>query len=261
MSHVENKGAQRLEERIRSAEREGRIALMPYVVTGHPSPARFTQILVQVASVSDVVEVGLPFTDPTADGPVIASIAREALEAGTTLDDALHAVTEARAKTDASFVLMSYLNPLLARGADACKELALAGFDGLIVPDLPLEESAEIGVPAEAAGLALIQLVTPLTPNKRIAQLAKATRGFLYAVTRKGITGAKADSESVLAYLDHVKSLCERPICAGFGLREPDQVQALLGHAQGAVVGTALVERLSAGDDPRPFLRSLSSRP
>ena len=253
-----NQGAQRLEERIRAAEGEGRIALMPYVVTGHPSLEHFTETLVQVASVSDVVEVGLPFTDPTADGPVIAAVAREALEAGANLDHALGAVREARKQTEASFVLMSYLNPLLARGESVCRELAEAGFDGLIVPDLPLEESAEIGDPADAAGLALIQLVTPLSSTERIAQLAKATRGFLYAVTRKGTTGAKADSQAVFAYLDHVKSLCERPICAGFGLREPGQVQALLGHAHGAVVGTALVEKLSAGNDPRPFLRSLT---
>lgn len=256
-----NRGGERIEARIRAAEAEGRIALMPYVVTGHPSLELFPEVLEQVASESDVVEVGLPFTDPTADGPVIASVAHEALARGACLDHALAAVTRARESTGAAFVLMSYLNPLLARGPEACRELVGAGFDGLIVPDLPLEESEELGGPAEDAGLALIQLVTPLTPTERVARLAEATRGFLYAVTRKGTTGARADSEAVIAYLDRVRSLCARPICAGFGLREPAQLQALRGHAHGAVVGTALIEELSAGNDPRPFLRGLQNLP
>jgi tryptophan synthase alpha chain len=249
-------GARRLETRIRSAASEGRIALMPYVIAGHPTLDGFARTLLQVANEADVVEVGLPFTDPTADGPVIAEAARKALAGGANLDHALAAVKEARAASEACFVLMSYLNPLLARGAErVCKELVEAGFDGLIVPDLPLEESLELREPADASGLALIQLVTPLTPTERIAKLSAATRGFLYAVTRKGTTGARAEAESIHAYLDRVGSVCGLPICAGFGLREPDQVQALLGHAHGAVVGTALVERLSAGEDPRPFLQ------
>jgi len=206
-----------------------------------------------------VIELGLPFSDPTADGPVIAAAAQQALGDGVNLDWVLSLARERRGRR-AGLVLMSYLNPLLARGlARAIGELRAAGFEGLIVPDLPLEEGDELRALADEAGLSLIQLVTPVTSAERRRALARASRGFLYAVTRTGITGGGLDAGRVAAYLAELRGLDALPVCAGFGVRSAADVRALRASCDGLVVGTALVERIGRGEDPVEFLATLEA--
>lgn len=250
----------RLEQHLRGVRSTGRAALLPYLVAGFPAREGFGELLVRVGARADVVELGLPFSDPTADGPVIAAAAQRALAEGVHLGWLLAEVARVRARLGCELVLMSYLNPLLAFGLErACTELASSGFSGLIVPDLPLEEGAELAEHAARHGLAWVQLVTPLTPPARAARLARASRGFLYAVTRAGTTGAAAEPEAVARYLDELARLAPTPVCAGFGLRTPAQLARLAGSCDGFVVGTALVEALAAGRDPLPLLDSLFS--
>jgi len=250
----------RLEERLRTVRSTGRAALLPYLVAGFPAREGFGELLVRVGSRADVVELGLPFSDPTADGPVIAAAAQHALADGVHLGWLLAEVARVRAQLDCELVLMSYLNPLLAFGLErACAELSRVGFSGLIVPDLPLEEGAELSEIAARHGLAWVQLVTPLTPPARAAELARASRGFLYAVTRAGTTGAAAEPEAAARYLRELVRRAPLPVCAGFGLRTPAQLARLAASCDGFVIGTALVEVLSAGQDPLPLLDSLFS--
>jgi len=161
----------------------------------------------------------------------------------------------------APIVLMSYLNPLLVYGYEALAEDCVkAGVCGFIVPDLPLEEGDEFRAALDEQGLALIQLVTPATPDDRMARLCAASKGFIYAVTIRGITGGTSElPDEVPAYLDRVKAQTDIPVCAGFGVRQAAQVESLGKHADGVIVGSALVEQLEAGNDPVEFLESLRS--
>jgi tryptophan synthase alpha chain len=156
-------------------------------------------------------------------------------------------------------LLMSYLNPLLSYGlVRFAGEASRAGVAGLIVPDLPFEESAELRTELEPPGLALVQMVTPVTPPRRLARLARESRGFVYAVTLTGTTGrAVLADDGLLGYLDRVRAVATVPVCAGFGIREAGQVARLAGHADGCIVGSALVEVLEKGQDPAAFLRGL----
>ena len=158
-------------------------------------------------------------------------------------------------------LLMSYLNPLLAYGLDRLPEAsARAGVAGFIIPDLPYEESADVRAALARAGLALVQLVTPVTPPERLAMLCKASRGFVYAVTMTGTTGKSvAVPEEVLEYMDRVRKVATIPVCAGFGIRGREQVAKMKGHVDGVVVGSALVEVLERGDDPAAFLAALKA--
>jgi tryptophan synthase alpha chain len=156
---------------------------------------------------------------------------------------------------------MSYLNPLLAFGLSALPVAAVrAGVSGFIVPDLPYEESAELGAALNAHGLALVQMVTPVTPPQRQRTLCAASQGFVYAVTMTGTTGkATAVPDEVVRYLDAVRSVAALPVCAGFGIRSRDQVERLRGHVDGVIVGSALVECLERNEDPQRFLRALQT--
>ncbi len=244
--------------RLAAARAEERLALLPYLMAGYPRIRGFDECVLRVAEHSDVVELGLPFSDPTADGPVIAAAARQALAQGVHFGWTCELAAAVRERCEAGLVLMSYLNPLLAVGlARAVRELVAAGFEGLIVPDLPLEESGELCALADEQGLALVQLVTPLTPSERARSIARASRGFLYAVTRAGTTGARAEPAAIAGYLRGLRALSPLSVCAGFGVRDERQVRALRGVADGVVVGSALIELQGRGEDPVPFLASL----
>lgn len=254
----EIRGSRTLEERVRRAGGPGTPALIPYVVAGRPDRTAFSRILERVASLADVVEIGLPFSDPVADGPVIARAARSALADGVSLPWLVEAVASVRSRIDTPLVLMSYLNPLLAGGLPAnLRKLAENGFDGLIVPDLPLEECAGLRSAADEVGLALVQIVTPATPPERGARIAAASRGFLYATTRSGITGARSRTRGITGFLDRLRSASPLPVCAGFGIRDARQVRELDGHVDGVIVGTALVEAIERGRSPGKLLRLL----
>ena len=249
---------ERVTAALRAANEAGRTGLVPFITAGYPEPKAFTSTLKAVASAGDVVEVGIPFSDPMADGMTIQRSSFEALQKGVSLAWIFDELEKAGG-FDAPLVMMSYLNPLLAFGygklADRAVETGVCGF---IVPDLPFEESEEIRTVLESRGLGLIQLVTPATPDDRLATLCEASRGFVYAVTITGITGGDAGLPEDLAdYLDKVSGIAGIPVCAGFGIREAADVAAVGAHAAGAIVGSALVEVLERGEEPTGFLNSL----
>jgi len=250
---------ERLSAAISAAKDSGRPALVPFITAGYPEPKDFIATLKDVASVGDVVELGIPFSDPMADGMTIQRSSFIALQKGVSLKWIFEQLDSAKGEIDAPLVMMSYLNPLLAFGYDALATRALAaGVCGFIVPDLPYEESEDIRAALEAKGLGLIQLVTPATPDARLKALCEASRGFVYAVTITGITGGDAGLPADLtAYLDKVASFSSIPVCAGFGIRATEDVAAVGKHAAGAIVGSALVEVLERGEDPKAFLNSL----
>jgi len=253
-------GARRIEAAIRQAGAERRPAIAAFLTAGFPSRDVFPGVLRRVSEVADVVELGVPFSDPMADGVTIQAASRAALADGVTLEWILGLVTDLELRVPV--VLMSYLNPLLTRSHDAlAAQAGAAGVDGFIVPDLPYEESRPMRHALEAAGLALIQLVTPLTPPARRRMLAEASTGFLYAVTRTGTTGAAGrggDIEELAEYAGDLRAVSPRPVLAGFGVRTAGQVWRLHRHFDGVIVGSALIEQLMAGEDPAAFLRQLS---
>jgi tryptophan synthase alpha chain len=248
---------------IRAATSQGRPALVGFLTAGFPARRGFKDNLVAVAEACDVVEIGVPFTDPMADGTTIQRASFAALADGVTLPWILEELRSLRQRPKAPILLMSYLNPLLSLGWDALpREAARAGVAGFIVPDLPFEESGDLKQALDAEGLALVQMVTPVTPPERLALLCREARGFVYAVTMTGTTGTPAGRsadvpQEVLEYMDRVRRLSSIPVCAGFGIRSRDQVARFTGHVDGVVVGSALVEALERGDDVGAFLKSL----
>jgi tryptophan synthase alpha chain len=252
------KAHERVAAAIRAANDAGRTGLVPFVTAGYPEPKDFINTLKAVAGVGDVVEVGIPFSDPMADGMTIQRSSFEALRKGVSLAWIFDELENAGG-FDAPLVMMSYLNPLLAFGYEKLADRALeTGVCGFIVPDLPFEESEEIRSVLEDRGLGLIQLVTPATPDARLETLCDASRGFVYAVTITGITGGDVGLPDDLAdYLDKVSAVADIPVCAGFGIRQASDVAAVGAHAAGAIVGSALVEVLERGEDPAAFLNSL----
>ncbi len=244
---------------IESANTEKRTGLVPFITAGYPEPAGFLDTLRAIAKVGDVVEIGVPFSDPMADGMTIQRSSYAAIENGVTLKWIFDQLESAKGQIETPIVFMSYLNPLLAFGFENLAQRALdTGVCGFIVPDLPFEECAEIRDALEAKGIGLIQLVTPATPPDRLEMLARESRGFLYAVTITGITGGDSGLPTDLAdYLDRVSKVSPLPVCAGFGIRAAEDVVNVGKHAAGAIVGSALVEVLEKGDDPAEFLKQL----
>jgi tryptophan synthase alpha chain len=244
---------------ISAAEADGRPALVPFITAGYPQPEGFIATLRAISEVGDVVELGIPFSDPMADGMTIQRSSFIALENGVSLKWIFDQLDGAGGEFAAPLVMMSYLNPLLAFGYDELAERALAtGVCAFIVPDLPFEESSELRRALEAKGLGMVQLVTPATPGPRLKMLCAASRGFVYAVTITGITGGDAGLPDDLAdYLDKVSATSVLPVCAGFGIRAASDVASVGKHAAGAIVGSALVEVLERGEDPAEFLRAL----
>jgi len=253
---------ERLTAAIKTATDDGRPALVPFITAGYPEPAEFIATLAAIAEIGDVVEIGIPFSDPMADGMTIQRSSFEALKNGVSLRWIFEQLDGAGNSIDAPLVMMSYLNPLLAFGYDKLAERAVnTGVCGFIVPDLPFEESDELRAALEAKGLGLIQLVTPATPDDRLAMLCAASMGYVYAVTITGITGGDTGLPDGLAdYLDKVSGISDLPVCAGFGIREAADVASVGKHAAGAIVGSALVEVLEDGGDPATYLKSLRSQ-
>jgi len=234
------------------ALREGRAALMPYLMGGFPDLATSRAIgEAYAANGADLIELGVPYSDPLADGPVIHSAGTAALQAGATLDGVLE-VGEALAQRVA-VVLMCYVNLILARGPDTfAQDARAAGISGLIVPDLPLEEAPEIQTACEQHGLALVPLVAPTTPEDRLATIGARARGFLYTVSVTGITGERerraGDFETILS---RVREHTDVPVAIGFGISTPEHAAAAAdAGADGVIVGTRLVREAAEADDP-----------
>jgi tryptophan synthase alpha chain len=244
-----------LEQRLAGAT----TAIVPYLTGGFPNLPVFSEALQSVAEISPAVEIGIPFSDPMADGATIQESSRVALDGGTTLD-AIIGTIEGIPRVGADLVVMSYLNPLLAYGFDELMQrLGAAGVAALVIPDLPFEESSDLARAAGDNGIGLVQLVSPVTSDERLAMLGAASEGFTYAVTMTGTTGGTAGiGPDVTGYLDRVVAASRAPVLAGFGVRSREQVRALAPHCDGVIVGSALVEVLAAGDDPVAFLQGLS---
>jgi len=242
---------------LRARSATGDVALVAFMTAGYPRKEKFREHLAAVAAGADVVEIGVPFTDPMADGVTIQRSSREALAQGVSLRWILQELAKSPLATP--LLLMSYLNPLLSYGFDALATDALrAGVCGFIVPDLPLEESAALRAALDKHGLALVQMVTPVTPADRIRQLCAISQGFVYAVTMTGTTGKSvAVPAEMLAYLQGVRAAAKVPVCAGFGIRGREQVERLRGHVDGVIIGSALVELLERGEAPQPWLAAL----
>lgn len=236
-------------------------AICAYLTAGFPNLNEFPDVLESVAAAADVVEVGVPFTDPMADGLTIQESSRVALSNGVNLPRILE--TLASLQLSAPTVLMGYYNPFLVFGLERLGlALDLGGAAGLIIPDLPLEESAPVSAILDSRGLALIQLVSPTTGDDRLRAITAASSGFVYAVTTTGTTGGAAALEpATLEYLDRVRDAASLPVLAGFGVRKRAQVEALAPHVDGVVVGSALIEAIDRGDDPGAFLRGLRPVP
>jgi tryptophan synthase alpha chain len=246
-----------ISEAIRTAKSRGNPAVIAYLTAGFPNKTAFRDVLAKVGTAADVIEVGVPFTDPMADGTTIQRSSRIALDEGVSLKWILEELATARPSVP--ILLMSYLNPLLAFGLDKLpKAAAAARVTGFIIPDLPLEESDDMHAALEAHGLALVQFVTPVTPDARMKTLCERTGGFIYAVTMTGTTGKNvAVPQDVLDYFARVKAISPAPVCAGFGIRSQEQVARLAPHVDGIIVGSALVEVIERGEDPAAFLNGL----
>jgi tryptophan synthase alpha chain len=246
---------------IRATASHGRPAVVGFMTAGFPDRASFRRNLSAIAGAADVVEIGVPFSDPMADGMTIQRASQVALKGGFTLPWLLDELRGLDPRPKSPLLLMSYLNPLLAFGLAKLPEAAAeAGVAGFIIPDLPYEESAEMRAALDRTGLALVQMVTPVTPPARLKMLCEASQGFVYAVTMTGTTGKSvAVPDDVLDYMDRVRAVSPVPVCAGFGIRGPEQVARMQGHVDGVVVGSALVETLERGEDPARFLASLTA--
>jgi tryptophan synthase alpha chain len=255
------KSHQTISAAILAAKARGEPALVAYLTAGFPSRDGFKAHLQAIAAAADVVEIGVPFTDPMADGVTIQRASHAALAQGVSLRWILEQL-EGMPRGNAPLLLMSYLNPLLAFGPQALAAAAArAGVAGFIVPDLPFDESAELRAALDERDLALVQMVTPVTHADRLERICASSQGFVYAVTMTGTTGKSVTvPPEVTRYLDIVRARSPVPVCAGFGIRGREQFELLRDHVDGVVIGSALVEVLERGGDPARWLRDLRGR-
>ncbi|MEB3159700.1 MAG: tryptophan synthase subunit alpha [Synechococcus sp.] len=238
--------------RFASLREQGRMALMPFLMAGDPDLKATAEVLLSLQeNGADMVELGLPYSDPLADGPVIQAAAYRALAEGTTPTRVLEMLTALKGTLTIPVILFTYSNPLLNRGAEQFfAEAAAAGVAGLVIPDLPLEEAERLSPLAQAQGLDLVLLVAPTTPAERMQRIAAASRGFTYLVSVTGVTGERVSLESrVSSLVADLKGCCPIPVAVGFGISGPDQVtQVKSWGSDGAIVGSALVKRIAASE-------------
>jgi tryptophan synthase alpha chain len=243
----------RIDVRFAQLKKEGRSAFVAFLMAGDPDPATSLTIIKALPKAgADMIEIGMPFSDPMADGPSIQAAGLRALKAGMTLKKTLELVRAFRESDNTTpLVLMGYYNPIYIYGVDKfLVDAKSAGVDGLIIVDLPPEEDTELCVPALKAGLNFIRLATPTTDDKRLPAVLANTSGFVYYVSITGITGAAAANAKVVAdAVARIKRHTSLPVCVGFGIRTPDVARAIAERADGAVVGTALVDALRGSLD------------
>jgi tryptophan synthase alpha chain len=255
----------RIDRRFAALNKQGRAALVTFTMAGDPDYATSLAILKALPKAgADVIELGMPFTDPMADGPAIQAAGLRALHAGQNMKKTLAAVRDFRAGDDATpIVLMGYYNPIYIYGVERfLADAKSAGVDGLIVVDLPPEEDSELCLPAMKAGLNFIRLATPTTDEKRLPTVLINTSGFVYYVSITGITGAAApDTGKVAAAVARIKRHTKLPVCVGFGVRTAAHARAIAEGADGVVVGSALVEavRQSLGPDSKPTAKTVAA--
>lgn len=241
----------RIAAKFASLKAEGKSAFVSYIMAGDPDFETCLEIVRGLPEAGvDIIELGAPFTDPMADGPAIQLAAQRALGAGMTLQRTLDMVRAFREGDNTTpIVLMGYYNPIYSMGVGAfLAEAKDAGVDGLIVVDLPPEEDAELCLPAAAVGIDFIRLTTPTTDDKRLPKVMQNTSGFIYYVSINGITGtAEADAGAIAPEVARIKAASDLPVCVGFGIKTPATAQAIAGISDGAVVGSAIVQRIGEG--------------
>jgi len=255
----------RIDRKFAELQAKGKKAFVSYIMAGDPDFDTSLEIVKGLPAAGvDVIELGLPFTDPMADGPTIQLAGQRALAAGMTLQRTLDMAREFRKTDDTTpIVLMGYYNPIYNRGVDKfLADAKEAGIDGMIVVDLPPEEDSELCIPAQAAGLNFIRLATPTTDDARLPKVLQNTSGFLYYVSINGITGAaEAEAADVGPEVARIKAQTDIPVIVGFGINTPDKAEAVAKVADGAVVGSAIVGRIAAGDsvaDVLAFVKALA---
>ncbi len=255
----------RIDRKFEELRASGKKAFVSYIMAGDPDFDTSLEIVKGLPAAGvDVIELGLPFTDPMADGPTIQLAGQRALKAGMTLERTLELAREFRKGDDVTpIVLMGYYNPIYNRGVDTfLVDAKAAGIDGMIIVDLPPEEDSELCIPAQAAGLNFIRLATPTTDDKRLPKVLQNTSGFLYYVSINGITGAaEADAADIGPEVARIKAKTDLPVIVGFGINTPDKAEAVAKVADGAVVGSAIISRIAAGDsvaDVLAFVKTLS---
>ena len=255
----------RIDAKFAALKADGRKAFVSYVMAGDPDYATSLDVVKGLPKAGvDIIELGIPFTDPMADGPTIQLAGQRALEAGQTLQKTLDMVTAFRAEDDTTpIVLMGYYNPIYNRGVDRfLADAKAAGVDGLIIVDLPPEEDDELCIPAQKAGLNFIRLATPTTDDKRLPKVLQNTSGFVYYVSITGITGAaNAEAGDVGPEVARIKAKTDLPVIVGFGIKTPEAAQTIAGVADGAVVGSAIVAQIAEGKPSAEilgFVRSLA---
>ena len=234
-------------ERIKNAFTKGRPAFMPYSVLGYPNRQASLDVVQTLADEgADLLELGVPFSDPLADGPTIQAATQKSLENGTTLKDCLAMTRELRQQgVDTPALLMGYINPILAHGLEQfITDAVAAGVDGLIVPDLPPEEAEELEAACTAHGLALVYLLAPTSTPERIKLIVEKSQGFIYLVALTGVTGARAElSPDLTDFVARVRAQTDKPLAVGFGIGAGAQARAVAQLADGVIVGSALVKR------------------
>ncbi|MEM7529399.1 MAG: tryptophan synthase subunit alpha [Pseudomonadota bacterium] len=253
----------RIDETFARLRAEGRTAFVSYIMAGDPDAAKALEIVKGLPAAGvDIIELGLPFTDPMADGPTIQAAGQRALAAGMTLEGTLDTVRAFRKDdTTTPIVLMGYYNPIYSRGVERfLADAKEAGIDALIVVDLPPEEDIELCLPARAAGIEFIRLATPTTDDARLPAVAENTGGFVYYVSITGITGAaEANAERVAPEVARIRSASGLPVCVGFGIKTPEGAAAMAKVADGVVVGSAIVERIGRGESVETILAFVES--
>ncbi len=255
----------RIDAKFAALKSQGKKAFVAYIMAGDPDFETSLEIVRGLPkSGVDIIELGLPFTDPMADGPTIQLAGQRALAAGQTLEKTLQLARAFREGDDTTpIVLMGYYNPIHSRGVDRfLADAKAAGIDGLIIVDLPPEEDSELCIPAQAAGLNFIRLATPTTDDRRLPKVLQNTSGFVYYVSITGITGAaNAVATDVGPEVARIKAATDLPIVVGFGIKTPQDSRSIASVADGAVVGSAIVARIGQGDSPDDvlaFVRSLA---
>jgi tryptophan synthase alpha chain len=253
----------RIDDTFARLRAQGTKAFVAYVMGGDPDYATSREIVLGLPAAGvDIIELGMPFTDPMADGPTIQLAGQRALAGGQTLDRTLQIVRDLRARDQSTpVVLMGYYNPIYAHGVDRfLAEAREAGIDGLIVVDLPPEEDAELCLPAQQAGLNFIRLATPTTDDRRLPRVLQNTSGFVYYVSITGITGAAAAQASDVApEVARIKAATDLPVVVGFGIRTPEAAARIAAIADGCVVGSAIVAEIGAGRSPAEVLAFVAS--
>ena len=255
--------ATRIDAKFAALKAEGKKAFVAYIMGGDPDFETSLAVMKGMPAAGvDVIELGMPFTDPMADGPTIQLAGQRALDQGMTMDKVLEMVRAFRAgDATTPIVLMGYYNPIYSRGVDRfLTEAKEAGIDGLIVVDLPPEEDSELCIPAQAAGINFIRLATPTTDGKRLPKVLQNTSGFVYYVSITGITGAAAaQAGDVAPEVARIKAATDLPVIVGFGISTPDNAKAIAGIADGCVVGSAIVKEIGAGKPVAEILSGVAA--